>query len=181
MKKIEDYMRAKDIVRIYGISLSTVKNWQKTGKLKVLHVSSKKILFLKKEVEALFIKENILKHYMQAKDIVKKYKIALSTIRRWQKIGKLRSTKVSSNQTLFIKEEVEGIFNPIVKKMRFLNNKTKIKYLTKEFSDKQEKKDAEEKQEKKDEKNKKKAENAQDKKMQKTKKTNSLLNIYIIS
>ncbi|MCX6077168.1 MAG: helix-turn-helix domain-containing protein [Campylobacterales bacterium] len=78
MKKIEDYMRAKDIVRIYGISLSTVKNWQKTGKLKVLHVSSKKILFLKKEVEALF--------------------------------------------------------NPSLgKKMRFLNNKTKIKYFTKIF------------------------------------------------
>lgn len=50
-KEPNDYLTRQDIATMFSVDISTVSNWQKTGKLRPLGISGR-VYFLRSDVEA---------------------------------------------------------------------------------------------------------------------------------
>jgi len=55
---VKEYLSRKDVSIMFGVDISTVSNWQRTGKLNPLGLSVR-VYFLRSEVEASLIPLNV--------------------------------------------------------------------------------------------------------------------------
>ena len=49
--QLKEYLTRSDVAKMFSVDISTVSNWQKSGKLKPLGISGR-VYFLRSEVEA---------------------------------------------------------------------------------------------------------------------------------
>ena len=54
----KEYLTRSDVAKMFSVDISTVSNWQKSGKLKPLGISGR-VYFLRSEVEASLIPLNV--------------------------------------------------------------------------------------------------------------------------
>lgn len=54
----KEYLSRQDVAKMFGVDISTISNWQRTGKLNPLGISGR-VYFLRSEVEASLIRLNV--------------------------------------------------------------------------------------------------------------------------